>query len=429
VSTFTIEGRVVSDGSITIPFFGAWVGDVSLPVQDPPLPDSVAVVVGDLTLRGTVVRQAGFAGGRKARIVAGGGGWGKTIPSKGYSHVIGVKASTILGDAARACGESIVLDSDSTLGTSYAREEAPAERCLRLLVGDEWWIDNDGVTQTKARESTAVVAPFTLVSRDGALDRFEIATESIAGWLPGRTFTSPTVIDPQTISSVTIEAGNDGKLRLHVLGTSVARERLRRDIRAIIRAEIASLSYLATWDYTVAASLGMPGISTTVDLTPASGSPMPSLTNVPLAIDLHGVSAPIAGTTARVRFVNGNPAKPEVIALGGSTEHYISAEATILLIYNTLATLMNLAGGGPLLAVVLQPLLGTAMTAALAAQVAPAPPGLIPQIAAAAALQAGFATGVAPSPAMFAAWTAALAGLDTKIPNVSGAFPSLGVPK
>lgn len=428
MSTVTVNGARVSACSITIPHFGAWVADVDV-MGAAEIASPVTLVVGDLTLRGTVVRQAEFTGDRKARIVAGGGGWGNTIPAKGYSHVIGVKASTILTDAARAANESIVVETDRTLGLSWAREEAPAERCLRLLIGDEWWIDNDGVTQTKARASAPVVAPFTVVSRNGAIDAFEIATESIAGWLPGNTFTAPTVPDSQTISSVTIEATNEGKLRLHVFGTSVARERLRRDIRAIIRAEIASLSYLATWEYTVAASSGMPGLTTTVNLTPPSGSIMPPLTNVPLAIDLHGVAAPLAGTRARVRFVGGNPARAEVIALGGSTEHYISAEATILLIYNTLATLMNLAGGGPLLAVVLQPLLGTAMTAALTAQVAPAPPGLIPQVAAAAALQAGFATGVAPSPAMFAAWTTLLAGLDTKIPNVSGAFPSVGVPK
>lgn len=428
MSTITVEGRIVSNGAITIPYYGAWVADVDLPVQDPALPSSVSLVIADLTLRGTVVRQAGFAGGRKARIVAGGGGWDRTIPAKGYAHVSGIKLSTILNDAAREAGESIVIDSDRTLGLNYGREECVASALLKLLIGEAWWIDEAGVTQTKARASTAVVAPFTLVTRDGSTDQFEIATESIAGWLPGRTFTSPTVTDARTISSITIKAGNDGKLRLHVLSTSVVIERLRQSIRALIRSELVALSYTTTWDYTVAASTGMPGTSSTVDATPLAGSPMPPLTKVPLAVGLGVVTPPLTGTPCRIRFVNADPAKPEVISLGATTEHVATIEAVALLVYNFMATLMAAAGGGPLLALVLQPLMGTAMTAALSAQAAPAAPGLTAQVAAAAALQAGFAAGVTPSPAMFAAWTAAISGLSAKTLNVSGAFPSVGVP-
>ena len=426
MSTITINGARVSACSITMPYYGAWVADVDV-VGSAEIASPVSLVVGDLTLVGTVVRQAGFTGDRKARIVGGGGGWGNTIPSRSYSHVIGVKASTIVGDAAREAGESIVLENDRTLGLLYAREEAPAERALNLVVGNEWWIDPAGVTQTKARVSLPVVAPFTLVSRNGALDQFEIATESIAGWLPGRTFSSPTVPEPQTISSVTIEASNDGKIRLRVLGTSVAIERLRTSIRAIIRAEIAALSYGVTWEYTIAPSLGMPGVTKTVDVVPVAGSIMPAITKVPLSPGLGDVAPPLAGAKCRVRFVNGNPWQPEVVSLGGTTEHLMTVEACVLLIYNTLSVLMAAAGGGPLLAAVLQPLLGAAVTGALAAQAAPAPPGLIPQVAAAASAQAGFVTGV-PSPVIFAAWQASIAALATKTLNVSGSFPSVGVP-
>ncbi len=426
MSTVSVNGAPVSGCSVTIPMFGAWVADIDL-VADVALDSRVTLTVGDLTLVGTVVSQAGFAGSRKARLVGGGGGWGKTIPAKGYSHIIGVKASTVVGDAAREAGESITLDSDRTLGVNWAREEAPAERTLALVVGHEWWIDNTGVTRTDARATAPIATPFTLVSRDGAIDAFEIATEFVASWAPGATFSSSTVPDPQTISSVTINATNDGKLRLHVLGTSIALERLRTSIRKMIRAEIAALSYGVTYEYTVAASLGMPGIATTVDATPVASS-MPSLTNVPLAADLGVVVPPLTGTSCRIRFLDGDPAKAEVCALGSTTEHFMTTEACALLIYNVLVTLMAAAGGGPLLAVVLQPLLGLAITGALAAQAVPAPPGLIPQIAAAAAAQSGFATGIVPSPAIFAGWQASLLALQTKLPNVSGSFPSIGVP-
>ncbi len=427
MSEITVNGVRVATCSITMPYYGAWVADVDL-IGAAEIANPVTLVVGDLTLAGTVVQQALFTNDRKARLVGGGGGWGNTIPAKGYSHVIGVKASTILEDAAREVGESIVLDADRTLGLLYAREEAPAERCLHLIVGTEWWIDEAGVTQTKARASTAVVAPFTLVSRNGSLDSFDVATEFIAGWLPGRTFSCPTVPDVQTISSVTIEANNEGKVRLRVLGTSVAIERLRTNIRAIIRAEIAALSYGVTWEYTVAPSLGA-GTVSTLDVVPVEGSIMPAITKVPLAAGLGVVAAPLAGTRCRVRFVNGNPWQPEIVSLGATTEHLMTIEACALLIYNFMATLMASTGPGPLTAAILQPLMGVAMTGAIAAQAAPAPPGLVAQAAAAAALQAGFAAGTTPSPAMFAAWQASIATLlATKTLNVSGSFPSVGVP-
>ncbi len=426
MSTITVNGLRVTDCHLTIPYYGAWVADVTIN-GDAALTSPVSLVVGDLTLSGTVVQQAAFTGDRKARIVAGGGGWKNSIAAKGYSHVSGIKASTIVGDAARSAGETIVLDVDRTVGLNWAREEGPAERTLTMIAGNEWWIDNAGVTQTKARPATPVVAPFTLVSRDGSLDAFDIATESLSGWLPGATFSSPTVTDTQTVSSVTITATNDGKLRLRVLGTSVARERLRKDIRAMVRAEIASLSYAFTWEYTVATSLGT-GTESVVDVTPAAGSPMPPITRVPLAAGLGAVVPPLAGTSCRVRFVDANPARPEVVALGATTEHVVTTEAMSLFVYNTLATLMAAAGGGPLVAAVLQPLLATAVTGALAAQVIPAPPGLVAQTAAAAALQAGFATGVAPANAMFEAWKSAIATLSTKSLDVSGSFPSVGIP-
>ena len=425
MSTITVNGTRAMACSITMPYYGAWVADVEID-GEVPITSPVTIVVGDLSLVGTVVRQAPFTSNTKARIVAGGGGWGKTIPKKGYSHIIGVKASTILEDAAREAGESIVLDSDSTLGLLYAREEAPAERCLNLIVGESWWVDTKGVTQTKARDTSAVVNPFTLIKRNGALDEYEIATESIVGWLPGRTFSSNTVTEAQTISSVTIEATNEGKLRLRVLGTSVAVERLRTNIRAIIRAEIASLSYGTTWEYTIAASLGIPGILTTVDVEPVSGSIMPSLTNVPLAVGLGVIVPPITGTKCRVRFVDGHPWKPEVVSLGSTTEHLMTSEACALLIYNVLQAI-TLLNAGPVIGLTLQPILMPAILAAMAAQAAPAPPGLIAQIATNAAQAAGMTAGTAPSNST-GPLAAPIALLATKTLDVSGFFPSLGVP-
>lgn len=428
MSTITINGARVAIASITIPMYGAWSADVTLPVDAPIAAGAreVTLAVGSLSLVGTVVSQAAFDGDVRARIVGGAAGWRKVLRARGYSHVAGVSASSVVADAARECGESIVLDTDRNLGVFFAREEGKARDTLSLVIGETWWVDNAGVTQTKARAATAIVTPFTVVSRAAERGAFEIATEDLASWVPGRTFQHPTIPTAQTISSVTITSGNEGKLRLTVLATDGADvERLRGALRALVRAELSSLLYAGTWEYTVAPSTGLPGTDNTIDCTPTD-SRMPSLTRVPL----HGlgiVSVPLAGTPCRIRFVNCDPSRPECLAVGGTTEHLATVEGTALLIYNTLVALMAAAGGGPLLAAVLQPLLGAAVVSAITAQSAPAPPGSIAQAAAAAAQLPGFLTGAAPATTS-AFFTAAIAALSTKTLDVTGQFPSIGVP-
>lgn len=424
MSTLSVNGKRAVTATVTLPMFGAWSADIVM--ADGEILDGAAtLVIGDLTLKGTVVRQGSFAGSLSTRIVAGADGWRKELPSKGYSHVVGVKLSTVLGDVASESGESISVASDRSVGTFYTRDKGKARDVLSLLIGETWWIDNDGVTQTGARASTPIVTPFTVSKWDGAHGQFEIATEAISNWTPGRTFATSTVPLPQTISSVTIESDNNGKLRLHVLSTDATEtERLRSSLRSLIRAELATLLYAGVWEYSVAPSLGL-GLVKTIDCTPTD-SRMPALTNVPL-VGLGDVAAPVAGTSCRIRFVNCDPARPECVALGSTTEHLMTTEATVLLIYNVLVAWCAAAGGGPLLAAVLQPLIVPAILAAMAAQSAPAPPGLIAQTALNAIQSGTMAAGTAPSPAI-GALAAGLSLMSTKTLDVSGFFPGIGVP-
>lgn len=420
MSTVTANGRIVPSMSVTIPMYGAWVADVVL--GDPaPLTSPVTLVLGDLTLVGTVIRQDKFTNDVSARIVGGAAGWRKEIPAKGYAHEAGIKLSSVLSDAARECGESIVVSKDRTLGLNFAREKAPAERMLHLLTDALWWIDSKGITQTGARASDKIVTPFTVLNYSGGMGQFEISSEAISPWQPGRTFTCNTVPETQTISSVTITGTNEGIIKLHVLSTSVAVERLRTDIRAMIRAEIASLSYGFVWEYTVSSSNATNG---TVDATP-SDARMPPLTKVPLAPEL-GAAAPSAGSKCRIRFVNADPSRPEVVSFGSSTEHLMTTEACALLIYNTLGAIFTAAGGGPMLSVALLPLVTPSILAALSTQGAAAPSGLAAQTAAAAAQTPLFA--LAGPASTCAPFTSAIAAIQSKTPDVSGLFPSLGVP-
>lgn len=214
-----ISGQRVISARVTLPFYGTWCADVVL-AQSNALPSSVTLTLGSLSLQGTVFRVASFGGSRSARVVGGAGGWRKTIPAQAYVNTNGLRLSLLLRDAATLVGEQVSVTTDTVLGTAFVREAAPAERVLRQLAGNEWYIDTSGVTRVGPRSSSAITSQFTVVQWSGAKGSFEIATESLGDWLPGNTFTAPTVSGTQTVGLTNIVADNDGKVRLTVLSAT-----------------------------------------------------------------------------------------------------------------------------------------------------------------------------------------------------------------
>lgn len=418
--SITINGQRVTKASVTIPMYGAWTADVDIEGAST-MGSVVTLVMQGLSLVGTVTRQSVFAGTRKLRIVAGGGGWRKTIPPRGYSGPLGVKLSSVLSDAASDSGETVSVGSDTTLGAFYTRDRGKASKVLRLLVGGVWYIDNAGVTQVKDRATSAIASPFQVISWDGGRGSFQISTETYEDWVPGRTFSTNTVSEAQTISSVTFDADNEGKVRLQVLTADAYRERLLADFRAIVRDELASLNFLGVYEYVIAANPISPGIFYTVDASPVD-SRMPSLTRVPLATELGKVCPPALGTKCRIRFVNGNPSRPEVISFDSFTEHLMTIEAFTVVMHNLILLMAAFATPPAWLASGVTP---TMINAAIAAAAIPSPPGLILQIANAAVQAGAMASGPGSTSTLYtAAITAAFSG---KLPDVSGLFPSIGL--
>lgn len=212
----TLNGGRLIKARVTIPYYGLWAADVVLASSDT-LATSVTLTIGNLSMVGAVVRMASFAGTRSARIVGGAGGWRTTLPSKQYVSSNAIRLSQVLGDAAAEAGERLNLPIDATIGTMYVREQAPAQRVLRQLAGPVWYVDLAGVTQVQDRPAASVRSSFTVIGWSGALGRFTVATEDYASWLPGASFSSPTVSTPQTVSLVTHTLDNDGTARMEVL--------------------------------------------------------------------------------------------------------------------------------------------------------------------------------------------------------------------
>ena len=211
----TVGDQRITSGSLLMPYYGSWAADFDVPTPEA-ITGAVQVTIGGLTLQGSTYRSAAFAGARSARLVGGTGGWRHQLTGRAYGP--GVTASMVLRDAAAELGETVNVVVDTPLGTNYVRPAVSGGALLRMLAGQLWYIDQAGVTQVVARRPSAVVSSaFTVIDRAGDEGMLDIATESPEEWMPGNTFSGPTVTVPQTISSTVFILDNDGTMRLRVL--------------------------------------------------------------------------------------------------------------------------------------------------------------------------------------------------------------------
>lgn len=357
MSYASANGSRIVSGSVMVPNYGAWVADLKF-ADASPLTGPIALTIGDLTLKGAIVRTDTFAGLREARLVGGAGGWRQQIPVQAYQNPSGVPLATVLGDAAMAVGETLSLGANPNVGTAWTREAAPAERQLRQLTS-LWWIDPAGVTQVRDRPASPITSAFTVIHYDPAKGQFEIATETLADWMPGRTFSSPLVPAVQTISMTRYEFEDDGVMRLHILVAQPSdNDRLFDAMQRIIRSEQPTQTFLGTYEYIVQATDG-----TTVDASPSDTTiGLPGIAQVPIRTGIAGASCkPQNGSRLGVGFFNGNPSRP-FVACGfdntsaqsvtfdagtGTSEHYATTEAVVGILMNFLLFLSDPSIGDP----------------------------------------------------------------------------------
>lgn len=214
----TINGVNVIRGELNIPQIGAWTLDADLDNTNTVLGASVTLIVGNLTLAGSVYRSAQYVGRTRLLAVGGANGWSKRLDANAYNNPEGVLASTILLDAANSVGEKVMLTQDATIGNFWNRRSGPASETLRLIAeylsGGCWYIDNLGITRTGQRPSATIKSQFNSIDFWGGAGGFiKIATEDVASWLPNAQFTG-TTLPNLTLNSVRHFWGEDGIYRL-----------------------------------------------------------------------------------------------------------------------------------------------------------------------------------------------------------------------
>ncbi len=431
----TLNGSRVTSARVTIPAWGCWHADATIDSEVTIAPGARAtLVIADLTLVGTVLSGGPALGRSSFRIVAGNGGWGTTIKKWSYADDAGVKLSKAIGDAAREAGETMVVDTSARIGPAWTRPEGRASETLNSLAPASWFVDEAGTTRLGSRTAGTLPAKVTRITPvDRARGKVVLASDAIASILPG------VVVDGLTAVDVQHDVSAEDGLRSTIWGGTNGSA--AESVRKLVDALDPDRKFRGVTEYRVDTRNG-----SRLNLQPVRVSTgMPELKNVPVRPGLAGCETEVAlGARVLVGFVEADQSRPFVagfedadgdlfqpssisLRAGGMAggEHVATVEATALMIYNTLVVLMAAAGGGPLIAAVLQPLLGTAVLAALTAQGVPAPASEAAQIAASTAQLAGFATGVVPATTS-QYFAAAIALLATKTANASGYFPSVG---
>lgn len=187
----SLSGTQIIHGTITIPFSGILVADVVLS-EPKDVTGLQTLRLSDQQFSCTVIRAINFAGARGVRLLGGAAGWRAAVKPKQYgSWGVAVQMSVVLNDAASEVGEKILVATDRVL-TGYVRPGVAASFVLNQLLGPTWWMDPDGVVQTKPRDVTPIASDFIAESVMGAAGIWKIATETVHDWSPGRSFKGPT---------------------------------------------------------------------------------------------------------------------------------------------------------------------------------------------------------------------------------------------
>lgn len=305
----SVNGLQIVSGQLLIPLVGLWTADLQL-ASSTQVTGPATVVIGNLTLTGYVYRSEVYGGQTSVRLVAGYGGWRTIIQQQGYGNSSGVMLSTVLNDAASACGETVNINSDTSIGNAYTRMDGVASDNLWQMVAQgfipSWYIDPTGVTQTQAWPSANVSTPFTVTEQKPDQGMIGIATEDYVSWMPGCTFSNPLLEGTYTSGGVHYVFDGEGKFRFEVLTSTTGQNRFLDPLNAVIAKQVAPTRFYGRYEYTISNPT-----KTTVDCAPTDSSlGLPDLQNVPITADSVSSYTPPDGGTCHIQFLNGQPTRP-----------------------------------------------------------------------------------------------------------------------
>ena len=307
MTAVTLQAVSAHRAHFQVPTWGLWWADLEF-AEDPEIAvdDVVSGSVGGQDFLATVIASGSDGGsGYGARLVGGYGGWMRTIPAKPYRNDLGVSVATILGDAARACGEVIDTSTVSArVGPHFSRREGGAYHTLNGLAPAGWYVDFDGVTHIGLRPEVPYAGTEEVLDYSPTQRVLDLDVESVAGLVPGAV-----LIDAFVASDVsyTLE-GRSLQARLHMQGAP-ANRRVAALARILDALDPFRL-YRGSFEYRLISQSG-----NRCDVQPVrAGLGLPALEGVPVRFSPDVRAQMVSGAVVLVTFVDGDPSRPCVIA-------------------------------------------------------------------------------------------------------------------
>lgn len=339
-----LSGSRILEARLNISAWGASYHDVTLDTEVA-LAGAQTLNIADLAVKCAVLSGGASFGRSTYRLVAGAGGWGKTLPSKSYANDLGVKMLQVLTDAAQAVGETLdatTIDPKATVGPQWTRDAGPAGRVLERLAPNAWYVGEDGITRLGARAPSSLASRTTVESLDLARGTALLSGDSIAGILPGLVVNGTSTTGPWSLTALDVEhTVADGALRSKVWGQQGAgTSRLLAAWRAINDQLDPDRAFRAFYEYRVVTQS-----VNRLNLQPVQVSTgMPVLQIVPMRPGIPGANMkPALGSRVLVGFVNGDPGRPFV----HSFEDPDGSGFVPLTVSINASTSITFAGGGP----------------------------------------------------------------------------------
>jgi len=152
--SLNVNGIEVASMGWSAGWSGPWVATVEISGEVVPSGRVVITSTEGITAVGTVdkAHSGSFGEKRFARVVGGGGGWGKSVRAQHYHSDIGVNLIEVVTTTATEVGEVAAVLLPKMLGTDFARlgENEPASQVF-ARAGVDWWVGLDGVTKVGIR--------------------------------------------------------------------------------------------------------------------------------------------------------------------------------------------------------------------------------------------------------------------------------------
>jgi hypothetical protein len=299
--TVTLGNVPCTDLVLNVPGYGLWFGTATTTLAETSLTGQVTLSAYGTTWAATILAGALVEGKARYRFVAGRGQWGKTVPPKAYANDAGVTALQVLRDVARETGETVVPPTKA-LGPHWVRTAGAASLVLHAIAPRAWYSDQAGAVQFGSWPALPK-SNLPVVREDPATGLTEIAvSDSLVGLLPGTATAHGAALD------VEIQADSDGVRAL--LWASPKPNRPVSALGQIIAALDPTARYRGAFEYRV---LGQSGERLTLQPVRTRSS-LPDLQRVPVRLP-PGVRADWApGSLCVVTFLDGDPARPVVIA-------------------------------------------------------------------------------------------------------------------